>query len=412
MSDVLDRVRGTERGRAGRGEARSRPATGEFEVVAPLWARGAFAAGWAAAVGLAVLVVLSLVVWAAGSSPGVNAGGAMRFATVLWLAGHRTPLEVPDGTIAVAPLGLSLLLGLLLARATAIVARTSGIDDLGSVGLVVASVTAPYAVIATVLAVIARTGSIRPAVGAAFVTAAMFAAIASSVGALRGAGLTRVAWERVPLEVRTGCRAAWRASVVLLGGGLLLTAGATMTHLGAIGRIFTGYSSAPGELAVALISLLLAPNAVLFGASYLAGPGFAIGSGASVTMAGSHVSQVPALPVFAVVPHGAAGAPVLALCSVVLVAAGLAASWPSRINRPTPAEQLRTVLFCAAALLIGTTVVAALAGGPSGPGTLSTLGPSPWKCALAVMAEVSIVSLIVVACHAWIGQARHLLAGR
>jgi hypothetical protein len=363
-------------------------------------------------VGLAVLVVVSLIVWAADSHSNVSAGGAMRFATVLWVAAHRAPLQVPDGTIAIAPLGLTVLIGLLLARASAIVARTGECDNLGDVGVIVASVSAPYAVLAAIVAAIGRTGAIRPVTGAAFVTGALFATVVSTVGALRGSDLTAVAWGRLPVELRVGLRAAGRAAGVLAIGATLLTVATMLARLGAMNRTLDAYGTGPGKFAVAAISLLLVPNAVLFGASYLTGVGFAVGSGASVTLVGSHAGATPALPIFAAVPHGRAPWPVLVLCVLVMVASGVVAGWPPAANRPPAPDQLRTVGIAVGALLIGTLIVAAVTGGPAGPGRLAAVGPSPWQAALAVSGEVGLVALLVVAVHAWIDQARAMLAGR
>jgi hypothetical protein len=121
---------------------------------------------------------------------------------------------------------------------------------------------------------------------------------------------------------------------------------------------------------------------------------------------------MPALPIFAAVPHGRAPVVVIVLAAIVVIGAGAFAAWPPAANRPPVGDQVRTVGYAAAALLFGSIVVAALTGGPAGPGTLSAVGPSPWQAALAVTGEISLVSLLVVAGHAWVGQARVLLAGR
>jgi hypothetical protein len=336
----------------------------------------------------------------------------MRFATVLWLAAHRTPLQVPAGTIAMAPLGLTVLLGLLLARATTIVARNHGQAETASIGAIAASVSVPYAILATILAAIGRTGDLKPTVGAAFVTAGMFALVVTSIGALRGTGRTGDCWERLPLEVRAGLRGAGRSVAVLLGGATVVTLGSVIAHAGAIGDVFNNYSSGPGKFAVAAISLMLAPNAILCSAAYLTGTGFAVGSGASVTIVHSHAGAMPGLPVFAAVPHGRAPVSVVVFAVLVVIGAGIFAAWPSSVNRPSVGDQLRAVGYAAAVLLLGSIVVAALTGGPAGPGTLAAVGPSPWQAALAITGEISLVSLLVVGGHAWIGQARALMADR
>src|SRR5579875_1574844 len=105
--------------------SRTKPQVAPIDAPADgsLWARGCLAAMWAVAVGVASLVVLVVAGWAADARSGASAGAAIRTALQLWLAAHRVPLAVPGGTLAVAPLGLTLLLLLLLSRAAAGITR-------------------------------------------------------------------------------------------------------------------------------------------------------------------------------------------------------------------------------------------------------------------------------------------------
>src|SRR4029078_9625863 len=89
-----------------------------------VWGRGAVAALWVTAGGCAGLVVAVLRAWAADSRSGAGAGNAIRTALQLWLAAHRVPLHVEGGTIVLAPLGLTLGLGWVVARSAR--ARASG----------------------------------------------------------------------------------------------------------------------------------------------------------------------------------------------------------------------------------------------------------------------------------------------
>src|SRR4051812_34885289 len=100
---------------------------------ASVWWRGCLAALWAVAVGVAILMVVVLVVWATDARSGAGAGEAIRFALQLWLAAHKVPLHVSGATVAVAPLGLTLALAFVVARAAAVLARGHDVDDIGGV---------------------------------------------------------------------------------------------------------------------------------------------------------------------------------------------------------------------------------------------------------------------------------------
>lgn len=326
----------------------------------------------------------------------------MRFAVALWLDAHRVPLAVPGGRIALAPLGLTLVLGALLARSAAAVARGAASQEPGAVVAMALAVTVPYAGIAAGLAVVARTSSIRPSPGAAAISAAVLCLIATSIGGCRGAGQWAPLWQRLPGAVRDGMRAAGAAAAVLIGTSTVLTVAALFHHADLVGNSIDGYSNGSGRFAIAAISLFLIPNAVLFTTSYLAGPGFAIGTGTTVNLGAVHVGATPALPVLAALPRGAAAWPVIALAVVSVLGAGLLAGWRIRQDAGDDVGgQLRAVLVTGLAMAGGAAALAAIAGGPFGPGRLSALGPSPWRVGLILGGEVAGVALVVVGIEAW-----------
>jgi hypothetical protein len=391
VTQVLDRPRA--------GSART---TARAERPQPLWLRSILGALWAALVGNAVLLVASLVVWAADSRTTTSAGSAMRFAVALWLDGQRVPIDVPGGRIALAPLGLTVLLGLLLGRFAAVVARGAASQEVGAVGAMVFAITLPYAGIAAGLATVARTETIRPSPGAAFITAGILALVATTVGGLRGADQWAAMRDRLPQTLRHSMRAAGVAAAVLLGTATVLTVAALWHHADLVGNSIDGYSNGSGRFAVAAISLLFIPNAVLFSAAYLAGPGFAIGTGTTVSLADAHVGATPALPVLAALPHGGAPSALVVVAIVTGLFAGLLAAW--RIRRDVGDDlraQLGAVLLTGLAVGGAAALLAALSGGPFGPGRLAAVGPSPWQVGLAVGGEIAGVALIGVAVQAW-----------
>src|SRR4051794_17499055 len=130
---------------------------------AALWWRGCLAALWAVALGVAALLVVVLVVWAADSRSGASAAEAIRSALLVWLAAHKVALHTAGGELAVAPLGLTVLVGLLVARAAAVLARGRGVDRPAGVALVAAAVGLPYAVLSSFVAAAAHSSAVAPA---------------------------------------------------------------------------------------------------------------------------------------------------------------------------------------------------------------------------------------------------------
>jgi len=403
-SDVLDRLRVPP----------ARSSSTRSEPVGSVWVRGAFAATWAFAVGVASLVVLALVVWAADPRSVATAGGAMRLAAQLWLLAHRTPLRVNGGALTLPPLGLTLVLGMLVARATAIVARGTRCADGREFGIVVASVTVPYAVLATALAALTPSSAIHPSVGAAAVCAVLIGGLSATIGAVLGAGLARQTWRSLPLELRVSLDAAGASAAVLVGAATVLVIASLLAHGHEFGAMLSNYSGTPGEFSMVLLSLLLLPNAVMFSLGYLVGPGFAIGAGTSVALGGAHIGAMPALPLLAGVPTGRAAGPVMAACIAAIVLAGAVAGWRvTRRSTLTTPDRVRSALVAGAVLGIGAALLVGFAGGPSGPGRLRAVGPSPWQVGLTVAGEASVVAVVVVLSAAWIGLARTTVsAGR
>src|SRR6476619_3260019 len=86
--------------------ARKSAASSSYDVADRPWAwwRGSLAALWAVAVGVASLLVIALIAWAADSRTGASAAEAVRAALQIWLVAQRVPLHVAGGSIALAPL--------------------------------------------------------------------------------------------------------------------------------------------------------------------------------------------------------------------------------------------------------------------------------------------------------------------
>ena len=370
--------------------------------MASVWVRGAVSALWASALGCAILVVVVLIAWAADSRSGAGAGGAIRTALQLWLAAHRVPLHVEGGTIVLAPLGLTLGLAWLVARAAAVLARGQQVEHPRAVGVIAVAVGVPYAVLAAFVASAAHSSHVHPDPAMALAGGLVLGLVSAGWGAARGVGLVHACWEELPPAVARPLAGGLAATAVLAIGGLLLVVASLTTHaatawsdVGALG----GGVVASG--AVLLLDLVLVPNAALAAVGYLAGPGFAVGAGGAVTIGSVHPGSLPALPLLAAVPHSPAGVVVEGLVLAALVGSGLAAAATvARFGEPL----LRTMLLAlgaGAVTGICIAVLVAVAGGSAGPGRMTAVGASPWQTGLAVAAEVAAVACGAAGALTW-----------
>lgn len=118
-----------------------------------------------------------------------------------------------------------------------------------------------------------------------------------------GAGELRIPAYRTPVFRAAVLRAAGGALVVLLGAGALLTAVSLMSHAGEVQLAFLELSDVwSGRFAVLLISLALLPNAIVWGAAYGLGPGFAVGAAAVGPLGVADYPDLPHFPLLAALP--------------------------------------------------------------------------------------------------------------
>ena len=133
-------------------------------------------------------------------------------------------------------------------------------------------------------------------------------------------------------------------------------------------------------LALLLAGLALLPNAAVWGAAWLAGPGFAVGVGTAVGPFGHELGPVPSLPLLAALPGGGVPEWVAVLVLAVPVLAGAGCRRPRRARARAPVTAAgRTALEAAAAgplagVVLG--VLAWLSGGAVGGERLAHTGPA------------------------------------
>ena len=346
----------------------------------------------AALLGLVALVVPALLLWWGEDRSGTQALDAVRSGSQLWLVAHGAWLDVEAGRLRLAPLGLSLLPLWLCWRSGRDVARRCAGGSRRAALRLGGVLVLAYAGTGLAVGAAAAGGGFRPVLWTALLGPALLAGVAACGGALRACG---------PLsdEPAGGWRdvltAGTAAVVVLLGAGALLTAIALGLDTGTAAEVAEASEpGAVGGLGLLLLGASLLPNAAVWGASWLAGPGFGLGTATSVSPFGVELGPVPALPLLVALPEGPPpGAAVLAL--VVPVLAGALAVRLLR-ERPSLLRGLRDAgaVGLTAGGLLG--LLGALSGGALGGDRLAAVGPSPWQVAGAVALEVSVGAAVAV----------------
>ena len=389
-TSLLDRLPGTARG-------------GAPPLPARLLLAGVVAGARAAGLGLLGLAALVLLAWATAPHSRLGATDALRGALQAWLLAHRVALALPTGPLSLAPLGLvALPLAAVAGSARQAAARAGRAPAAGTAvlvaGLALSYVTA--AVLGAALAGSAAGAGPGPALRGALAVALVAGAGGALVPARRHRG--RAGHRPHPSELRAVLGAGAGAVLVLLGSGAALAGASLALHAEEAARMSRELAPGlPGSLLLQLLTAAAVPNAVVWAAAVGAGPGFAVGTGTSVSPFGVELGPLPSFPLLAALPDP--GPVPLAMRAALLapLAAGLVAGTllvrrlPRHATQPSRRRVPRAGLLglgagAVAGLLIG--LLCALAGGSLGRGHLAAVGPVPWRVGLAVTLEVGAIA--------------------
>ena len=392
----------SQRSGPARGAPPGRPASRKKR--APLPVAVAVATVWAALVSyVPVAVALGLAQFVEGTG---SLGGAARLGLAGWLLGHGVPLDTPTGPLGLAPLALGALAAWRVSRAGVHVSRAVGARNRGTPvqALAIAgTVGLAYGVVGVLAAVVLNTGGISASPPRAGLTLVAFGAAAALVGALRTTGALRLLAHRMPGLLRDALRTGVVAAFLVLGAGAGAAGLAVALEAGNASDLLRAYQTGvAGQAGITLVSLAYAPNAAVWSAAYLLGPGFAVGTDTAVRTTEVTVGALPAVPLFAGLPEGPLGGAGAALLAVPVVA-GMAAGWllARRVLRADRSARWRVLL--GAALLSGPVAGLVLGGaalvssGPLGAGRMAEIGPVAW--------QVAAMAALVVAVGAMIGAA-------
>ncbi len=205
----------------------------------------------------------------------------------------------------------------------------------------------------------------------------------------------------IPLWARRAVRPAAWGVVALLVAGLVLVVAASLLRAGRIidlhGELGTGFLG--GLILIGAQGLYL-PSAAVWADSWLAGPGFSLGSGSSITWAGSDPGLMPLIPMLGAVPDPGP-LPALTYAFVLVpIAAGILvgirsmseltklASWQAKASTMAIAVGLAGLVM---------TLLGAMASGSLGGSRLAQIGVNPLLFGLCVTVEMLLGGAAVVA---------------
>ncbi len=376
----------------------------------------------AAGVGLAVTLAPFTLIWVFGFGGDADWSALWPATAKVWQLGHTVPLHItlPGEYLAALGLGVegsSFLLSLAplaFGAFTIIFAARSGMRasqaDAWITGVLVSSTV--FGVLAILIAFSSRNAVAAVFTWQAVLLPVLFFAVPAAIGAVvtewREAGAGFVARTRNRVELAS---AGWAYAPALIarGGAVvvvgLIGVGAAATFvaiLAAGGEIIAlfeaGQVDVLGATVITLGQLAYLPTFVVWAMSFVAGPGFALGVGTSVSPASTSVGVIPGIPVLGAIPETAS--PWWLLLALLPVALGAFAGWIARSRLVAGAGPLRhgehepmgarVVITLGIAILSASAaaLLAVLASGSLGPGALAEVGPEPGPLALAVGLEV------------------------
>jgi Family of unknown function (DUF6350) len=376
-----------------RGGAATRPARR-----APLALAASVTTGWAALVSLVpVLAVVLLAHFVSGADAQVS--HVLRVGLAGWLLAHGVELRAGGGPLGLAPLIFTVVAAWRVARAGVHTTRAIGGRRRGSPRLALsaaAAVAVAYGVIGAGVAALAGMPGLDVSTQRAGLTLAAFGFAAALGGAVIESGTHARLARRTPMPIRDATRTGLVAALLVLGAGAAAAGTALALSGGAAARLLAAYhAGVAGQVGITLVCVVYGPNLAIWAASYLIGPGFALGAGTVVSAARVSLGTVPALPVLAGVPARPASG-LAGLLLVVPMAAGMTAGWllarrRLRVTSGAP-DRARTPVVGWLPLLVAAALSGPVAGvvlafaawasaGPLGGGHLSQVGPHPWPLA-------------------------------
>jgi hypothetical protein len=384
---------------------RHRPSSVDRPAGRPLAVNAALAAPASVGVGLLVCWVVALAGWFAsdGGAHGQSTS-ALKVGSGAWLLAHGTDLHLGTAVVTAVPLGLTAFCAWLAFRAARWAGSSSEVEDLWSLAMATVVLGGTYGCLALATAVVTATTRAAPDPLGAFLGAALLGAVAGGAGLVAGSGLRAEFRALLPVHARAVLFGGLVAVLAVWSAGALLAAVAVAWRGESVANLLSRlHVDVAGGSFSLLVVVLIAPNLAAWGASYLLGGGFALGTGTVVSPSGVVMGPVPSVPVLAAVPDTGPGPGWAVGVLAVPVVCGLLVGWTVTRRFPTSDTRLAAARAAGAALLgaLTLTLVAAASGGSVGGGRMTRIGPD-----LSLFLLMAVLTLSIGAVVAAVGLLR------
>lgn len=349
-------------------------------VLGSPWVSGVLGAVQAVVFSLAVVVVpaIAMAVAANVQLSAATSGwtAAVPVASRLWLLGHGVPLVTGVATVTLVPLGItavSVFAVFVSARRTIVPTRS-------------AFWSAALVYVVGVLLVALATGSTSGMqLACAGLGGAAVVLVGLAWGLLTGpepgplSAQTSAVVARVPRVLRRGAHGAATtvAVLTLLSGTLTLVW--VLIGWSTIGDVLGDlHLDAASSVSLGIAQLALVPNLTVYAATWMAGPGFSIGSGTHFGPDLVTSGPLPAIPLLGALPTPTTGGGIALWAPLLVGLAGVCGGWA--VSRRTDSLVWWHTIVLAGIVGAGAGTFAAtmvgLASGVAGPGRLADVGAS------------------------------------
>lgn len=361
--------------------------------------------------GIAVPLSLLTVLWAAQFGFQIDWIDFWRAAVLIWLIGHGTTVTFqldPETALALGVVGsadpfvVSLALsGFLLVTALLGVRLGRRLRD--QPHRILGELVAIAGVV--VLSAAVMLSAVHPAALPSRWQGALFPALVFGLGVAIGSiGATNPARVRLRALIAAGpqpwtaiggtaLRAGLGTVATIIAAASVLTTAALLIGYGQVIALYESVQAdVLGGIALTLGQLALLPTVVIWAASWLVGPGFAIGIGSSVSPIAVSLGPLPAIPLLGALPTAESPLGFVTLLVPVLAAFVAGVVLRPRLSavfdgRPILPWALLTGAVSASVAAITMSFLAVVASGSAGPGRLAVVGPDATAVGFWMFAE-------------------------
>lgn len=362
------------------------------------------AAGALAAAGSWLLLALpALTVWVATAHTTVGWGDALGIASAGWFLGHGASVVVADASLSLAPLGVWLLALLLTARTARRLLDRTERSAPGTtwptmlLRRIVPGFLLGYAVTGLLAWLLTLAGPARPALPAVLLALGVpalgltWALLTRYIGG-EECGVVGPWLDRLPRWLPRAVRPGVHGAGLLLGLGAVVVLAMVVARWSTVSGLYAAVNADPvGAVVLTAGQLLVLPNLAVWDLAWVAGPGFQIADGSTITLAGAHPGLMPLIPVLGALPSDGTWSRWLLLLLGVPVLAGAAVGWlacRSLARLSSWRTKLAAAGTAATVSAVSLTVLAALGSGAVGVERLSAVGTRPLLFGAALLGEL------------------------